>query len=402
MLLVLGLAGLQRVLLSGWWRPGVAIGAAAILVIVTSVVVFVPGAVNFEHVTRLLAFTLLYVAFTLLGAIGNGRAGLPAVYLLVAICACELVTFATPAIVERDAVGIDGSKPNGVYDDGTAAALEFIRSHDRDDSFYRIDKTYASVFLDDSLMQGYSGTASYYFHASSITRFVDRLALPRHIPHPNYIGLNLGRPDALSLLGVRYVLTRNRSLDGAATMSHVAKVGDIDIYRNNAAHGFATLYDTIGAEAQADAEPVPRRDAFLLTTAIVEDLAAVDARLSALRATSLEPGAPRLADVRKLRDDELRGEVSTPTASLLLLSMPFDRGWSASLDGKSLDLFRADYGLTAALIPAGTHTIAFDYVPPVRPRGLALMPTVVLRFGMFGLLSGGLGRARARWMRLRQ
>jgi hypothetical protein len=87
---------------------------------------------------------------------------------------------------------------------------------------------------------------------------------------------------------------------------------------------------------------------------------------------------------------------------LLLLAMPFDRGWNATLDGKSLDLFRADYGLTAALIPAGTHTIALDYVPPGRPLGIALMAGVLAAFAVFGLLSGGLGRIRARWMRLRQ
>jgi uncharacterized membrane protein YfhO len=349
--------------------PGVAIGAASILVIVTSAVVLVPGTVNFEHVTRLAAFTLLYVAFALLDTDGNGRAGTAAVYLLVAICACELTTFATPAIIQRDAVGVDGSKPNGVYDDGTGPALEFVRNHDPDNDFYRIEKTYASVFLDDSLIQGYSGTASYYFHASSLTRFVDRLSLPRHVPHPNYIGLILDRPDALSLLGVRYVLTRGGSLDGVATMNHVAKVGDVDIYRNNAAHAFATLYDTIGTEAQADAEPVPRRDAFLLSTAIVENPAEVDAKLSALRATSVAPGASRIASVRKLRDDELRGEVATPTAALLLLAMPFDRGWSATLDGESLELFRADYGLTAALIPAA-HT---RLLSTMCPRGVRLV-----------------------------
>ncbi len=401
MLLVLGLAGLQRALLSGWWRPGLAMGAAIVLIIVTGAVVLVPGTVNFEHATRLVAFTLLYVAFVLLATNGNGRAGSTAVYLLIAICTCELVTFATPAL-ERDAVGIDGSKPGGVYEDGTLQALEFIRLHDPDNSFYRIDKTYASVFLNDSLIQGYSGTASYYFHGSSISRLVDRLGLPRHLPNPNYIGLMLGRPDAQSLLGVRYVLTRGRSLDSVATMSHVATVGDVDIYRNNAAHAFATLYDEIGTEAQADSVPVPRRDAFLLTTAVVDDPVAVNARLSALGATSLEPGATRLTKIRKLRDDELRGEIATPTAALLLLAMPFDRGWSATLDGSSLGLFRADYGLTAALIPAGTHTIALDYVPPGRPLGLALMAGVLAAFAVFALLSGGLGRARARWLRSRQ
>jgi hypothetical protein len=138
-----------------------------------------------------------------------------------------------------------------------------------------------------------------------------------------------------------------------------------------------------------------------LTTAVVENLADVNARLSALRATSLAPDASRMANIRKLRDDELRGEVATPVASLLLLAMPFDRGWNATLDGEALDLFRADYGLTAALVPAGKHTIALDYVPPGRALGIALMTGVLAAFAVFGFLSGGLGQARALWARLR-
>jgi uncharacterized membrane protein YfhO len=371
LVLVLGLAGLQRAMSSGWWRTGVAIGAASILIIALGITVRIPGLVNVEHVARVIAFTSVYAAFALLAARTRDKSWISP-YLLVAACACELLLFALPAVVERDAVGADGSSPFGRYDDGTRMALEFIRQHDNDDQFFRIEKTYSSVFLDDALVQGYSGTASYYFHASAITRFVDRMGLPRHVPHANYISSMAPRPDVLSLLGVKYVLSHDRSPDGNAAMHYVTKAGGVHVYRNDAAHTFATFYDAMGSESRADALPTRERDALLLKMAIVDDPDGIEARLQALRAGSSAPGPSRQANIRKLRDDRLYGEVATPTASLLLLTMPFDRGWSATLDGTDLPLFRADYGLTAALIPAGSHRLALDYVPPGRRLGNAL------------------------------
>jgi uncharacterized membrane protein YfhO len=42
------------------------------------------------------------------------------------------------------------------------------------------------------------------------------------------------------------------------------------------------------------------------------------------------------------------------------------------LNGNPLELFRADYGLTAALIPAGVHTLTLTYRPPGRSLGIWL------------------------------
>jgi uncharacterized membrane protein YfhO len=61
------------------------------------------------------------------------------------------------------------------------------------------------------------------------------------------------------------------------------------------------------------------------------------------------------AHIRKVRDDLLNGTVQTPVASTLLLSMPYDRGWTLQVDGKNTDMFVADYGLTAAVIAPGAH-----------------------------------------------
>jgi Bacterial membrane protein YfhO len=392
LLLVLGIAGLQRALLSGVWRGGILIGAAAIGLIVVGAAVLAPNTVNWEHAIRVLAFTVLYAALLLSASTSGGRPW-TFEYLLIGVCACELLIFATPALIERDPINVDGSMPGGGgrYDDNTLQALAVLRSFDQKGDLFRVEKTYLSLFLNDSLVQRYAGTAQYSLNAGSITRFVDKLGLPRAVPHANYVSPMTPRPLVLDLVGVRYVLTRKRSLDGSTGMEYLASAGDVDIYRNNAAHSFGTFYDRIGPEAEADALPVPERDALLLTQVIVENPAAVDARLAELRASGTHRDVSRRADIALVRDDLLKGDVETPDASLLLLSMPFDIGWHAWLDDKDVDLFRADYGLTALLVPAGSHHLALSYSPPGRALGFSLMAGAIAFIVVFKLFSGAWG-----------
>ena len=64
----------------------------------------------------------------------------------------------------------------GYYDD-TMEALEYLRSVDRD--FYRIDKNYRSVYLNDALFQNFFGTKSYYSSNSpSYLNFIKALNVP--------------------------------------------------------------------------------------------------------------------------------------------------------------------------------------------------------------------------------
>ena len=58
--------------------------------------------------------------------------------------------------------------------------------------------------------------------------------------------------------------------------------------------------------------------------------------------------------------------------NLVLFSVPWDRGFSATVDGKPAELVRADFGLTAVFVPEGTHEIRFSYLPA------GLMPAAVL------------------------
>ena len=53
--------------------------------------------------------------------------------------------------------------------------------------------------------------------------------------------------------------------------------------------------------------------------------------------------------------------------NLVFFSVPFDKGWSAYVDGEPAQIVKADYGLMAVYVPQGEHRIVFRY----RPYGFA-------------------------------
>jgi len=376
LILMLGLAGLRRSFETGVWRIGVLLGVSVPIAIVTGAILFLPDYANIEHVVRVVGFVVAYAAILL----GGTRPDLRTLSPLTAIVCLELLTFAIAPIINRDAATIDQYAWHGGYEDDTRKAVAFAQNDAKlhGTGFFRIDKTFYSVFMNDALVQGYPGTASYFYHGVSISRFVDGIGLPRVAPSPSYNSsvAVLGRRDVLDLLGVRYVLAHDRNLDSARDMTFVSAVGAINVYRNNSAHTFGHFYDAIASEAQANAVPVPQRDAFMLQHVIVADPAALDKQIVAVRATHAQ-GLAQQATIRMVQDDLLTGSVQTPNTSTLLLSMPFDRGWTLRVDGQDTETFIADYGLTAAVIPAGKHELVLSYEPPGRAIGKWLSLTAV-------------------------
>lgn len=371
-LLVLGLAGLRRMHKSGVWMPGIWIALAGILAVLAVLALRIGPAIKTPQLALIAGFTGVYAALLAMLFRAPDSQWDRSLSLLLPIVALELFLFAIPPMMERNAVGLDGSSSVGRYDDSTTQALAWIREKQGDADFYRIEKTYNSVFLCDALIQDYSGVKSYFFHGSSLTRFVDRMQLQRPVASVSYIGSAVERPDVLSLLGVRYVLDRTRSMDAIPGMTWLGSTAGINIYRNGQAHGFGHLYTSVASEADADRLPVPQRDRFLLDHVTADDPQSVRSALDKLAAQpSSSPSAPAWVSIRKSSDIALDGDYSAAHASFMLLSMPFDRGWDAQLDGKETNLIRADYGLTGFVAPPGFHRIKLTYIAPYRQLGLA-------------------------------
>ena len=64
--------------------------------------------------------------------------------------------------------------------------------------------------------------------------------------------------------------------------------------------------------------------------------------------------------------------VDAKTAGLLVLSDTYYPGWKADLDGKPVQIFRANGVMRAVAVPAGPHTIRFEYAPRSFQLGAAI------------------------------
>jgi len=77
------------------------------------------------------------------------------------------------------------------------------------------------------------------------------------------------------------------------------------------------------------------------------------------------------ADVRWENDgfDEMRLTVDADGAGYLVLADAIQSTWQVTVDGRKADLVRADHGLAAVRVPAGTHTVDFAYAPKYADLG---------------------------------
>src|SRR5277367_3428 len=63
---------------------------------------------------------------------------------------------------------------------------------------------------------------------------------------------------------------------------------------------------------------------------------------------------------------------NTKTPQLLITSDAYYPGWEAQIDGKPTHIYQADYLFRAVLVPAGEHTVHFEYKPKSLENGLAI------------------------------
>ncbi len=65
----------------------------------------------------------------------------------------------------------------------------------------------------------------------------------------------------------------------------------------------------------------------------------------------------------KYEPNELHYDVSSPTGGLMVLSEVYYPGWTATVDGKPVEIGRVNYILRALRIPAGEHKVVLEYRP---------------------------------------
>jgi hypothetical protein len=148
------------------------------------------------------------------------------------------------------------------------------------------------------------------------------------------------------------------------------KIGEAIVYENKRALPRAWIvYEVIQA---SDAEAIsiiktaslPNGKVFdPLTTAIVD---------KPIRIPS--PGPNRLASIETLSLSPTMMEIKaySDSPALLVTSDIYYPGWRVTIDGQKAEILRVDFTLRGVMVPAGKHTIRFEYIPRALYFGLAI------------------------------
>ncbi|MCR5652527.1 MAG: YfhO family protein [Ruminococcus sp.] len=85
--------------------------------------------------------------------------------------------------------------------------------------------------------------------------------------------------------------------------------------------------------------------------------------------------------------NEITGEISLKENKILLLTIPYSKGWKAYVDGKESEILRANTMFSALELSKGSHTIRLTYATPGFKIGIVLSALGALAFIGFIVLT---------------
>jgi hypothetical protein len=166
------------------------------------------------------------------------------------------------------------------------------------------------------------------------------------------------------LLGVRYAISDKpyewSKLSGIDELSLIIQSGDWKIYQTR--------------------DPLPH--AFVApNSTVLQDEPAIQQLMSG----NLDPGSVAIIDhpincpsggslsaANITRYEPNTVEISTNQAGILILSDSYDPAWTVTVDGASAELLRAYTALRGVCVPAGLHSVRFEYHPAAFTLGLVI------------------------------
>lgn len=82
----------------------------------------------------------------------------------------------------------------------------------------------------------------------------------------------------------------------------------------------------------------------------------------------------------QVNGNKVSGTITADKAGTLLLTIPYDTGWTLKVDGEKTDTYAIGEALTGVHLESGTHTIEMNYVSPGFPEGVLFSIEAVLLF----------------------
>ena len=324
--------------------------------------------------------------------------------ILLGLIVIELVYMGQLTANKRDMVKAKDLKEKKGYNDYSVEAIDWIKQ--RDNGFYRIAKDYFSGpayhgSLNDGIIQGYNGTSCYYSFNQKY--YISFLTSVGQVEDTNEFatrwaqGIN-NRPLLMSLVAGKYTLHKgdNPYLYGFGYDSLTA-FSDVKVFRNRFSLPFGVVY-----HQWIDSISFARLSPFVKDKTLLKAVVLSDEKLSK-GLTQLAPGDTagdftfeqyqQMIDTLKhdtvswtvWGEDHWEGNINLEKEGMLFLPMPWDRGWSAEINGEITPINIVDNGLCGIYLKPGKNEIKLQFSIPSYARNLMISYSA---FGVYALLLG--------------
>lgn len=90
--------------------------------------------------------------------------------------------------------------------------------------------------------------------------------------------------------------------------------------------------------------------------------------------------AERQLEHVQVSGNKVSGIIKTDKEGTLLLTIPYDKGWTVTIDGKQADTYAVGKALTGIHLKSGNHIIKMNYISPGFPEGMLVSTGALIVF----------------------
>lgn len=277
------------------------------------------------------------------------------------------------------------------YEDASAELIHKIQKQDK--SFYRINKTFDSVYdingipsENDAMVQGYFGLKNYNsLNNPSYIDFLQKCGIYVTIPakrdeymqngtppesltgsHLNYINGVYDSYNLMSYLGVKYLITEQENQNLPKNFCKDTDYNGLICYENTNYYPLAfsnekkmSLEEFLGL-SYAD------REYALLEYTITDDIQTEKSTIRTAEKAIAKNAAKKQENFRLISfsEDYIKFNIKIEEGeNYLSTTIPFDKNWTIYIDGKRTESCKLNISMLGSKITSGTHMVELKYIP---------------------------------------